>query len=108
MESQPQNPEFRNNPENFHPCKIKSNTCSIVILKVLKFQTLFSFCFQIEHWISQLKFAKCFFQNSKVCVIWDCAVCLALFSRQPVFKNFRTSMVAKGLNRRPHLINKKL
>ena len=27
MESQPQNPEFRNNPENFHPCvcNIKSN-----------------------------------------------------------------------------------
>ena len=24
MESQPQNPEFGNNPENFHPC-IKSN-----------------------------------------------------------------------------------
>ena len=22
MESQPQNPEFRNNPENFHPCKL--------------------------------------------------------------------------------------
>ena len=22
MESQPQNPEFRNNPENFHPCNI--------------------------------------------------------------------------------------
>ena len=21
MENQPQNPEFRNNPENFHPCK---------------------------------------------------------------------------------------
>ena len=21
MESQPQNPEFRNNPENFHPCE---------------------------------------------------------------------------------------
>ena len=20
METQPQNPEFRNNPENFHPC----------------------------------------------------------------------------------------
>ena len=20
MESQPQNPEYRNNPENFHPC----------------------------------------------------------------------------------------
>ena len=23
MESQPQNPEFRNNPENFHPCIYK-------------------------------------------------------------------------------------
>ena len=22
MESQPQNPEFRNNPENFHPCRL--------------------------------------------------------------------------------------
>ena len=36
MESQPQNPEFRNNPENFHPCKystknrlIKLNQCMI-------------------------------------------------------------------------------
>ena len=25
MESQPQNPEFRNNPENFHPCNILSS-----------------------------------------------------------------------------------
>ena len=23
MESQPQNPEFRHNPENFHPCYFK-------------------------------------------------------------------------------------
>ena len=22
MESQPQNPEFRNHPENFHPCQM--------------------------------------------------------------------------------------
>ena len=33
MESQPQNPEFRNNPENFHPCDFvmfsnKSNSFS--------------------------------------------------------------------------------
>ena len=29
MESQPQNPEFRINPENFHPCllKVYSKTC---------------------------------------------------------------------------------
>ena len=29
MESRPQNPEFRNNPENFHPCmqdSLKPNT----------------------------------------------------------------------------------
>ena len=24
MESQPQNPEFRNNPENFHPQKLQT------------------------------------------------------------------------------------
>ena len=24
MESQPQNPEFRNNPENFHPCVLRN------------------------------------------------------------------------------------
>ena len=24
MESQPQNPEFMNNPENFHPCMLNS------------------------------------------------------------------------------------
>ena len=23
MENQPQNPEFRNNPENFHPCLVE-------------------------------------------------------------------------------------
>ena len=31
MESQPQNPEFRNNPENFHPCKLFRLTFSISI-----------------------------------------------------------------------------
>ena len=34
MESEPQNPEFRNNPENFHPYAIKyallnGNTCNL-------------------------------------------------------------------------------
>ena len=27
MESQPQNPEFRNNPENFHPCYLPRHIC---------------------------------------------------------------------------------
>ena len=27
MESQPQNPEFRINPENFHPCLYTCETC---------------------------------------------------------------------------------
>ena len=36
MESQPQNPEFRNNPENFHPCILfsfssKQIWCAIAI-----------------------------------------------------------------------------
>ena len=37
MESQPQNPEFRNNPENFHPCTaILLDALSINILVLLK------------------------------------------------------------------------
>ena len=31
MESQPQNPEFGNNPENFHPC-----TCIYLLLHLVK------------------------------------------------------------------------
>ena len=30
MESQPQNPEFRNNPENFHPCLSLLFQCGVV------------------------------------------------------------------------------
>ena len=33
MESQPQNPEFRNNPENFHPCSLKN---IIIIIKIIR------------------------------------------------------------------------
>ena len=37
MESQPQNPEFRNNPENFHPCKshFELRTCIFCWCKVV-------------------------------------------------------------------------
>ena len=38
MESQPQNPEFRNNPENFHPCKLKHGKQHAVLqMKLLTF-----------------------------------------------------------------------
>ena len=32
MESQPQNPEFRINPENFHPCKLALCKISVIWL----------------------------------------------------------------------------
>ena len=32
MESQPQNPEFRNSPDNFYPCSNRTNGLSISIL----------------------------------------------------------------------------
>ena len=32
MESQPQNPEIRNNPENFHPCIVKMGFFTCVIM----------------------------------------------------------------------------
>ena len=36
MESQPQNPEFRNNPENFHP---KNVTRAFPVLKITKYES---------------------------------------------------------------------
>ena len=30
MESQPQNPEFKNNPENFHPCMYRISGLNLV------------------------------------------------------------------------------
>ena len=46
MESQTQNPEFRNNPENFHPCMMyEASTCSI---KALLEQTVPSTIFQLN------------------------------------------------------------
>ena len=35
MESQPQNPEFRNNPENFHPCIIDIDSTLINLTNIL-------------------------------------------------------------------------
>ena len=34
MESQPQNPEFRSNPENFHPCEaeyLRISLCKLLL-----------------------------------------------------------------------------
>ena len=39
MESQPQNPEFKINPENFHPCT-KTNQKNICPLNLFKFEGL--------------------------------------------------------------------
>ena len=45
VESQPQNPEFRNNPENFHPCSFlvsdMRNLCKTTHLKVTMHLGLF-------------------------------------------------------------------
>ena len=38
MESQPQNPEFRNNPENFHPW-LKSRVSIVLAFFCIKFYT---------------------------------------------------------------------
>ena len=44
MESQPQNPEFKNNPENFHPCII----CSSLKPKCLNMaQSLYFWCLNL-------------------------------------------------------------
>ena len=61
MESQPQNPEFRNNPENFHPCIYHNLQCAYitrVMVNVLKYRTLSYFCIQIKCWFLGLDFIK--------------------------------------------------
>ena len=43
MESQPQNPEFRNNPENFHPSTVKDNedgATSLILCRSMGFFTI--------------------------------------------------------------------
>ena len=40
MESQPQNPEFRNNPENFHPCQSTVNSEVFIFAKFCKNKNL--------------------------------------------------------------------
>ena len=36
MESQPQHPEFRNNPENFHPCYNDATATGTITKFILK------------------------------------------------------------------------
>ena len=44
MESQPQNPELRNNPENFHPCTILVICSNGLWCKCIKFFKLIFSC----------------------------------------------------------------
>ena len=37
MESQPQNPEFRSYPENFHPCKFSCFCCCLLTFFKISF-----------------------------------------------------------------------
>ena len=70
MESQPQNPEFRNNPESFHPCVHSKDSIETTLFvkwgtvenyiqdirrgsKVVKLQTICTpaqyFCMKLQH-----------------------------------------------------------
>ena len=44
MESQPQNPEFRNNPENVHPCCAHSKTNIVLFCMLHNFECGFDIC----------------------------------------------------------------
>ena len=59
MESQPQNPKFRFNPENFHPCIVKWGSSDAVIwskLVDLKWHTI---------WMAIIDFSKIRFKESR-------------------------------------------
>ena len=53
MESQPQNPEFRDNPENFHPCqkKIKFQLTNVSMLLMGSFRITVN-CFPLTSGLS--------------------------------------------------------
>ena len=53
MESQPQNPEFRNNPELFHPCTCKL-TCIIITCNATCSNFVLAFFCQSLLWLSAL------------------------------------------------------
>ena len=58
MESQPQNPEFRNNPENFHLCKIKIvnlGQCFLTVLNSVRNKQLPTCPSQVEFAGGKLK-----------------------------------------------------
>ena len=61
MESQPQNPEFKNNPENFHPCIFQmffgvSFGNSVVVC----------YCFKIRYW--HCSSLECYVKVSRVII----------------------------------------
>ena len=46
MESQPQNPEFRNNPENFRPCKCWDVPLNLFVMTNLTIMHILKACVQ--------------------------------------------------------------
>ena len=48
MESQPQNPEFRINPENFHQCNQKKSTSTLWLYQICSFWYKYGF-FWLKH-----------------------------------------------------------
>ena len=60
MDSQPQNPEFRINHENFHPCIIKGLHCTSLNLCMLG---NFHAFFDVIKFFLKINFFKTFFQE---------------------------------------------
>ena len=71
MKSQPQNPEFRNNPENFHPCnkppdQTDTHTyCSFLLYCFCFF--LFPLSFLFDLWSREGRFLKSELHNLYQC-----------------------------------------
>ena len=61
MESQPQNPEFRNNPENFHPC-----TCQYTILNCYRHPDVY-----LNHYHSQKGCVCVFLEAERFSVLFS-------------------------------------
>ena len=86
MESQPQNPEFRINPENFHPCMYLLS--KLTALRISNTQNLLSLRALNTHKPSKKIFQKCQLSN----------ILSGLFWVKNVYKGYQqTAIEGKGL-----------
>ena len=65
MESQPQNPEFKNNPDNFHPsthsyhCRRVMHNSMLIYVEVTNMKSMLRSSGHTDEWMTQSAWSRC-------------------------------------------------